>query len=134
LGKNLNPKDDVTASLPALFAEMFARFPGKNSEYWYLSDGGHFENTGVYPLLKRRVKTIVVADCGADPEYRFDDLENLVRKARIDYGIIITFDTPAQPMFIPLYDLKKGKQQHRLSKRQYRTRNKAPCLKCKAHC
>jgi hypothetical protein len=48
-GKNLNPKDDVTASLPALFAEMFARFPGKNSEYWYLSDGGHFENTGVYP-------------------------------------------------------------------------------------
>ena len=99
---------DVTASLPALFAEMFARFPGKNSEYWYLSDGGHFENTGVYPLLKRRVKTIVVADCGADPEYRFDDLENLVRKARIDYGIIITFDTPAQPMFIPLYDLKKG--------------------------
>ncbi|HDR2786604.1 TPA: patatin-like phospholipase family protein [Enterobacter asburiae] len=106
--KNLNPKDDVTASLPALFAEMFARFPGKNSEYWYLSDGGHFENTGVYPLLKRRVKTIVVADCGADPEYRFDDLENLVRKARIDYGIIITFDTPAQPMFIPLYDLKKG--------------------------
>jgi hypothetical protein len=74
-----------------------------------------------------------VADCGADPEYRFDDLENLVRKARIDYGIIITFDTPAQPMFIPLRP-EKRKQQHRLSKRQYRTRNKAPCLKCKAHC
>lgn len=106
--RNLDPKDDVTSSLPALFAEMFARFPGKNSKYWYLSDGGHFENTGVYPLLKRRVKTIVVADCGADPEYKFEDLENLVRKARIDYGITITFDSPDQQMFIPLYELKKG--------------------------
>jgi hypothetical protein len=101
LGKNLTPKDDKPSLIPALFAEMFARFPGKNSEYWYLSDGGHFENTGVYPLLKRRVKTIVVADCGADPEFIFDDLENLVRKARIDYGISsLLIHQPSRCLFL----------------------------------
>lgn len=71
--------------------EMFARFPDLNSKQIYLTDGGHFENTGVYPLLKREVPLIVVADCGADPEYIFDDLENLVRKAHIDYGASIDF-------------------------------------------
>lgn len=106
--KNLDSGNKITASLPTLFAEMFARFPGKKSLFWYLSDGGHFENTGVYPLLKRRVKTIVVADCGADPEFRFDDLENLVRKARIDYAITIAFETTPNQNFTPLYHLKKG--------------------------
>jgi len=79
-----------------LAAELFAQFPGLNSASWYVSDGGHFENTGVYPLLKRRLGLIVMADCGADPEYRFDDLENLVRKAKIDYGAGIEFLDPAQ--------------------------------------
>ncbi|WP_314144174.1 patatin-like phospholipase family protein [Buttiauxella noackiae] len=74
-----------------LLSELFARFPGLNSPMWFLSDGGHFENTGVYALLKRRVQTIVVTDCGADPNYIFDDMENLVRKAKIDYDITITF-------------------------------------------
>lgn len=106
--KNLASQAAPPSSIPALFAEMFARFPGKNSQYWYLSDGGHFENTGVYPLLKRRVKTIVVADCGADPEFIFDDLENLVRKARIDYGISIVFDASPGTEFCSLSALKKG--------------------------
>lgn len=88
---------------------MFARFPGKNSQYWYLSDGGHFENTAVYPLLKRRVKTIVVADCGADPEFIFDDLDNLVRKARIDYGISILFSPAITGRRTSVAQLKKGK-------------------------
>lgn len=75
--------------------EALARFPGLHSARWYLSDGGHFDNTGVYALLKRQVGLIVLADCGADPEYRFADVENLVRKARIDYGADIAFLQPA---------------------------------------
>lgn len=92
-----------------LFAEMFARFPGLSNDYWYLSDGGHFENTAVYPLLKRRVDTIVVADCGADPDFIFDDLENLVRKAKIDMAIDITFPVVTDPRFTSLEALKKTK-------------------------
>ncbi|HIF4730725.1 TPA: patatin-like phospholipase family protein [Citrobacter amalonaticus] len=113
--KNLCPvketatkKKPTPFAVPALFAEMFARFPGRNSKYWFLSDGGHFENTGVYPLLKRNLKTIVVADCGADPKRQFDDLENLVRKARIDYGIDIVFHAAHSPHFTSLAQLQKG--------------------------
>jgi hypothetical protein len=50
----------------------------------YLSDGGHVENMGVYALLAERCAVIVAVDCGADPDYVFGDLENLIRRARID--------------------------------------------------
>lgn len=76
----------------AVLSELLARFPGLRSPAWFVSDGGHFDNTGVYALLKRKVRVIVLADCGADPRYRFDDLENLVRKARIDYAAEMVFD------------------------------------------
>ncbi len=78
-----------------LLAEFLARFPGLRSPAWYLSDGGHFENTGVYALLKRKLDVIVLADCGADLRYTFDDLENMARKAEIDYGASIEFIDPA---------------------------------------
>ncbi|HEY0822868.1 MAG TPA: patatin-like phospholipase family protein [Ramlibacter sp.] len=77
-----------------LHAEGMARFPGLRSPQWYLSDGGHFDNTGVYALLKRQPRLIVAADCGADPKYGFGDVENLVRKAQIDYGADIRFVLP----------------------------------------
>ena len=75
----------------AIVAESMARFPGLFSSIWYVSDGGHFDNTGIYALLKRRPKLIVAADCGADPKYLFSDLESLVRKAKIDFGATIEF-------------------------------------------
>lgn len=66
--------------------EFTARFYGLRRRWQYLSDGGHFENTALYELLRRerRVGFIVASDNGADPDYRFDDLANLIRLARID--------------------------------------------------
>lgn len=66
--------------------EFTARFHGLRRRWQYLSDGGHFENTALYELLRpaRRVRLIVASDNGADPTYRFDDLANLIRLARID--------------------------------------------------
>lgn len=58
----------------------------------FVSDGGHFENTGVFSLLQRRCKTIIAVDCGADPDRKFEDLSGLIRKARIDFGIQIEID------------------------------------------
>ena len=76
-----------------LLSELLARFHGPNRIRWYLSDGGHFENTGVYELLRRRVGLIIACDNGHDPEYILDDLANLVRKARIDLGAEVRFLT-----------------------------------------
>jgi Patatin-like phospholipase len=70
-----------------------------HSPYAYLSDGGHFENMGLYEMVLRRCKFIVVSDAGADPEYQFEDLGNAVRKIRIDFGIPIEF--PSVPIYKP---------------------------------
>ncbi|WP_197277315.1 patatin-like phospholipase family protein [Sphingomonas profundi] len=66
-----------------LFAEMTARY-SRNWRRVYLSDGGHFENSAAYALLHRRVGVVLLCDGGEDPLYRFDDLEQLVRKVRLD--------------------------------------------------
>lgn len=69
-----------------LLNEFFARFHGPGRRHWYLSDGGHFENTACYELVRRRVPLIICSDAGQDPRYEFADLANLVRKARTDFG------------------------------------------------
>jgi Patatin-like phospholipase len=62
------------------------------SEYVYLSDGGHFENLGIYEMVRRRCRFIVVLDSGCDPDFHYDDLGNALRKIRIDLRIPIDFD------------------------------------------
>jgi hypothetical protein len=59
----------------------------------YLSDGGHFENLGVYEMVRRRCRVIVVSDAGCDPDCTFEDLGNAVRKIYIDQGVSIDFKT-----------------------------------------
>ncbi len=76
-----------------LASEACATFFGMDRPWWYLSDGGHFENTGVYALLKRELDFIILSDASCDARYEFGDLENLVRKARIDFGAEIDFYT-----------------------------------------
>jgi len=74
-----------------LLAEFLARFPGTAIDRWYLTDGGHSENTGCYELIRRRLPFIVCCDCGADPERQFADLANLVRMVRVDFATEIEF-------------------------------------------
>ncbi|HEX5182127.1 MAG TPA: hypothetical protein VFW19_03135 [Allosphingosinicella sp.] len=65
--------------------EMAARYSRHRSRK-YVTDGGHFENSGAYRLLKRRIPLILVSDNAADPDHVFANLETLVRIARIDLG------------------------------------------------
>jgi hypothetical protein len=71
--------------------ELFGLATEKGS-YVRLSDGGHFENLGLYEMVLRRCHYIVISDAGADPAYFFADLGNAVQKIRIDFGIPIEFD------------------------------------------
>lgn len=94
----LQGKDPLLARwLPTpcyLFNELTASFHGHHRDYLYLSDGGHFENTGAYELLRpgRRLDLIVLCDCGADPAYQFEDIANLIRLARLDLKLEIEAD------------------------------------------
>lgn len=64
----------------------------ETSRYLELTDGGHFENLGLYELVRRRVGTIIVADAGVDIDFKFGDLANAVEKVRTDFGVSIRFE------------------------------------------
>lgn len=51
-------------ALKPILAELFG-LTDDTSPYVYLSDGGHFENLGLYEMIRRRCKWIVVVDAGA---------------------------------------------------------------------
>lgn len=78
------------SAVPLLF-EALGQTTDENP-YVYLSDGGHFENLGLYEMVRRRCRFIVVIDAGCDADFAFDDLGNAVRKIFIDLGIRITFE------------------------------------------
>jgi hypothetical protein len=57
------------------------------SDYCYLTDGGHFDNTGLYSLIERGCRYVVLVDCGADPKPScFEDFGEAIRRCRIDFG------------------------------------------------
>ena len=56
----------------------------------YLSDGGHFDNLGLYEMLRRRCTRIVVVDAAHDPDCSFADLGQSLRKAAIDLGATVS--------------------------------------------
>jgi len=82
--------------LAHLLDELSVRFHGTARRQWYLSDGGHFENTACYELLRRKLELIICSDAGADPGYAFSDVGELVRRSRLDFGADIEFLDAAQ--------------------------------------
>ncbi len=77
--------------LAYLMAELFA-FANERRKYVYLSDGGHFENLGIYELVRRRCRFIIACDASQDEGLKFEDLGNALRKCRTDLGVDITID------------------------------------------
>jgi hypothetical protein len=92
-----NPRDDETwrwsdptLGVGPLVRELLGLTTDTNP-YVYLSDGGHFENLGLWAMVARRAGVIIVSDAGCDPDYSFADLSNAVRRIRIDLGIPVEF-------------------------------------------
>jgi len=83
-------KDGPRVAIAPFLTEMFGQTTDDRG-FVYLSDGGHFENLGLYEMIRRRCRCIVVSDAGADPDYDFADLGNAVRKIAIDLGVYISF-------------------------------------------
>lgn len=94
-------------------AEMFGRTLADNSAtvkghtrsrtygyagWLHLSDGNHFENFGLYELIRRHTRYIILSDCGADPANSFDDFARTARRVREDFGVEFELDlTPLKP-------------------------------------
>lgn len=71
-----------------LLSELFG-LTQHDSKFIYLSDGGHFENLGIYELVRRRCACIVAIDAGQDCNSQFEDLGNAIRKCYADFGVTI---------------------------------------------
>ena len=89
-GKRCWKKGGPTFSILPFVNEAFGLTTDGNA--WVnLSDGGHFENLGIYEMVLRRCATIIAVDGSADPLFHFDDLGNAIRKIYVDLGITIEF-------------------------------------------
>jgi hypothetical protein len=62
------------------------------SKYVYLTDGGHFDNMGLYELVRRRCYRIVICDAEEDGTYSYEGIGAAIRKCRIDFGVAIDLD------------------------------------------
>ena len=94
---NVNARGNRTYRRPGprqaimpLFAELFG-LTTSHRRYINLSDGGHFDNLGLYEIVLRRCRCVLVSDAGQDGSFAFEDLGNAIRKVRIDFGINIVF-------------------------------------------
>jgi len=96
-GNDSYAKPSPTFAPRPLIAETLGR-TDNNHPYVYLSDGGHFENLGLYEMVLRRCHFIVVSDGSQDKDFDFESLGNAMSKIRTDLGVRITFDSiPISP-------------------------------------
>jgi hypothetical protein len=56
-----------------------------------LTDGGHFENLGLYELVRRRLPIILIVDGEADPNISLSSLVSAARRIEQDFGATLTF-------------------------------------------
>jgi hypothetical protein len=90
-----NPaRDKWTRASPSFglvcFLQELFGWSNERRNFVYLSDGGHFENLGLYELVRRRCSTIWIVDASADPQRNCDDLGRAIRQCRVDFGVEIT--------------------------------------------
>jgi hypothetical protein len=62
------------------------------SHYVYLTDGGHFDNMGLYELVRRRCRRILICDAEQDGSNVFEGIGSAIRKCRVDFGVEIELD------------------------------------------
>jgi hypothetical protein len=93
-----NPRNDDASrrsspplGLLYLVKELFG-FANDRANYVSVSDGGHFENLGIYELVRRRCAYIVACDAEQDSGMTFNGLANAVRKCRTDFDVEIDVD------------------------------------------
>ena len=80
------------------FREMMGVGLNEHQTHIHLTDGGHFENLGLYELVRRHCPYIIVSDASADPTWTFKDLARACELVRADFCAETDIDTrPIHP-------------------------------------
>lgn len=90
----------------ALYSVTNAGFK-RTSPFLELSDGGHFDNTAMYELLRRECQLIIACDGEADGNYAYPGFVSLQERAAQDFGVKFRFDKNYLPKdTIPSEEMK----------------------------
>ena len=88
----------------------------ERSRFIHLSDGGHFENLGLYELVSRGCSHIVACDAGCDPDFTFSDIGRAVERIRADFAV--TIDMPLAEL-VPSKKTGLSKKPYAIGKIKY---------------
>ena len=76
---------------PGLCSVVFS-LHRRSSRFVELTDGGHFENLGLYELVRRRLSIILVVDGEADPSISLSSLVSATRRIEQDFKATLVFE------------------------------------------
>lgn len=74
---------------PGVLGGLFSGHKHEKARWVELSDGGHFDNVGIYELIRRRIKNIIIIDGTADPDLKLESFANAYERARNDFNVKI---------------------------------------------
>lgn len=77
--------------LPGITSGVLAGRLAETSKVIDLTDGGHFDNLGMYELVRRKLQVIIVSDATCDAENLCYDLAVMCERVRVDFGARIEF-------------------------------------------
>src|SRR6185503_12530802 len=83
---------------PGIRQGLFGSGTHEDAFFIELTDGGHFDNTGLYELVRRRVKVIVLSQGSCDLTFAKEDLANAIERVRVDFGAHIRFTNSNYPL------------------------------------
>ena len=76
---------------PGIAFTFLGRWLHEKADVIDLTDGGHFENLGLYELIRRQLEIVVVCDGSADPDNEWGGLALAIERARVDFRATINF-------------------------------------------
>jgi hypothetical protein len=81
---------------PGLCYALFGRHR-RDNHFLELTDGGHFDNLGIYELVRRKCKVILVCDGEMDKKTSYAALVSVQRRIKDDFDARIIFDSDQGP-------------------------------------
>jgi hypothetical protein len=95
-----------------LMAGVFPGFVGAlhrhTSSFLELTDGGHFENLGLYELVRRKLEVMVIVDGEEDPTISLSSLVSAARRIEQDFGARLSLVADKGPERFVMYPAQKG--------------------------
>ena len=84
-------KSDPASGLGYIISDLINK-SSTSDNFISLSDGGHFDNMGLYEMVRRKCPYIILCDAEQDSKFTCEGLANAIRRCRIDFGAEIIID------------------------------------------